>query len=235
MYPEPELISVATMVVPSAFGNRGAYGAGWAAAAGVTGTIPKYEPSPFPPIALPGGDTDEHGEAIEEEAPDVIVVELASPGSRILARIIDVALAAFFSSPITVPLGVLAHRTDHDYVQQLRVHATTTYQTLGINGSGFALWGAALVVLLVLVVGIDAFFTARRGQTIGGRMLGLQVVGAGDAHEVGAVAAFTRAVTFWIFALLPLIDLLALGGTLWGRPYRQGWHEKVSRTMTIIA
>lgn len=232
VYPEPEPISVATMVVPSAFGNRGAYGAGWAAAASATGTIPKYDPSPF--AALPNNGAEAGDEEIAQEESEVIVVELASPGSRILARIIDVAVAAVCSAPVTASLAVLAHRADHAYVQQLRIHATTTYRTLGVDATGFALWGAAAVVLLVTVIGIDAFRTARSGQTSGRRLLGLQVVGAGDAREVGSTAAFTRALTFWVFALLPLIDLLALGGALWGRPYRQGWHEKASRTMTII-
>jgi uncharacterized RDD family membrane protein YckC len=232
VYPEPEPISVATMVVPSAFGNRGAYGAGWAGAPGATGAVPKYDPSPFA-ADLPGAPADPDEPRIQDSEPEVIVVELASPGSRILARIIDVAIAAAFTLPVTLTLGIMAHSADHNYVQQLRVHATTTYKTLGVNASGFALWGAAIAVLLVTVIGTDAILTARRGQTIGGRLLGIQVVGAGDAREIGSAKALTRELTFWLFGLLPLIDILALGGALWGRPYHQGWHEKASRTMTI--
>jgi uncharacterized RDD family membrane protein YckC len=232
VYPEPEPISVATMVVPSAFGNRGAYGAGWAAAGGATGAVPKYDPHPFS-AELPGPGADSDEVRIEDSDPDVIVVELASPGSRILARIIDVAIAAAFTLPVTLTLGIMAHSADHNYVQQLRIHATTTYRTLGMDGSGFALWGATVAVLLVTVIGMDAILTARRGQTIGGRLLGIQVVGAGDAREIGSAKALTRELTFWLFGLLPLIDILALGGALWGRPYHQGWHEKASGTMTI--
>lgn len=232
VYPEPELVSVATMVVPSAFGNRGAYGVGWAATGGATGTVPKYDPSPFT-TELPGSSTDSDEARIDDSDPEVIVVELASPGSRILARIIDVAIAAAFTLPVTLTLGIMAHSADHNYVQQLRVHATTTYRTLGVDGSGLALWAATVAVLLVTVIGMDAILTARRGQTIGGRLLGIQVVGAGDAREIGSAKALTRELTFWLFGLLPLIDILALGGALWGRPYHQGWHEKASGTMTI--
>jgi hypothetical protein len=40
---------------------------------------------------------------------------------------------------------------------------------------------------------------------------------------------------FWVLAILPLIDVLALGGVLWGRPYRQGAHERLTSTVTVKA
>ena len=97
---EPES-SVATMVVPSAFGTRGAYGSGWAS--GGNG-------SPFDAIPglYRGFDADE--DAARE--PESRVVELASAGSRTLARIIDTGIAVFLSAPATVTLVLLAHRPD---------------------------------------------------------------------------------------------------------------------------
>ena len=50
----------------------------------------------------------------------------------------------------------------------------------------------------------------------------------------GGVAAL-RALSFWLLALLPVIDVMALGGALWGRPLRQGLHEKLTGTITIKA
>jgi uncharacterized RDD family membrane protein YckC len=219
--------SVSTMVVPSAFGSRNSYGnPGWNGSAGVSG----YDTSPYAAVA--GLDAQPE---VQRGEPEVRVVELASAGSRILARIIDLGIAAVVSSPATATLLLIAHRHDHAYVQQLRIQARTTYRTLGMDATGIGLWVASLVVLLLTAMCIDAFRISRTGQTTGRRMVGVQVVTADTASGAGAGAAFGRALLFWILALLPGIDVLALGGILWGRPYRQGLHEKLTRTISIKA
>ncbi|HEU5425537.1 MAG TPA: RDD family protein [Actinocrinis sp.] len=213
--------SVATMVVPSAFTSRGAYGSGWSAGGG----------SPFD--AIPGlYRATEREEAAE---PEVRVVELASAGSRILARIIDLCIAVVLSLPATVTLMLIAHRHDHTYVNQLRLHAKTTYRTLGMDAMGIAMWAATVLVVLLTAIIIESYRLPRTGQTTGRRVVGVQVVTAGTAEEVSGAAAATRAFLFWLLALIPVLDVLALGGVLWGRPYRQGLHEKLSRTLTIRA
>ena len=213
--------SVATMVVPSAFGNRGAYGSGWAAGGA----------SPFD--AIPGLYRSTEQEASAE--PEVRVVELASAGSRILARIIDICIAVVLSLPATVTLLLIAHRHDHAYVEQLRLHAKTTYRTLGMDAMGITLWSAAVLVVLLTAIVIESYRLPRTGQTTGRRLVGVQVVTAGTADEVAGAAAASRAFLFWLFAVIPVVDVLALGGILWGRPYRQGLHEKLSRTLSIRA
>jgi uncharacterized RDD family membrane protein YckC len=89
-------------------------------------------------------------------------------------------------------------------------------------------------VLLIAII-VEAYRLPRTGQTTGRRLVGVQVVTAGTADEVSSGAAMTRAFLFWLFALIPVVDVLALGGVLWGRPYRQGLHERLSRTLTIRA
>lgn len=215
--------SVSTMVVPSAFGNRGAYGSGWASGG---------SSSPFD--AIPGLYRS-NDEPEEPAQPDVRVVELASAGSRILARIIDLGIAVVLSLPVTVTLLLVAHRHDHAYVDGLRLHAKTTYRTLGMDAMGIALWAAAVMVVLVTAVIIDAYRLPRTGQTMGRRVVGVRVITAGTADEASSGAAATRALLFWLLALIPVVDVLALGGILWGRPYRQGLHEKLSRTLSIKA
>ena len=213
--------SVATMVVPSAFVNRGAYGSGWSGGGG----------SPFD--AIPG--LYRAAEQKEAAEPEVRVVELASAGSRILARIIDLCIAVVLSLPATVTLMLIAHRHDHTYVNQLRLHAKTTYRTLGMDAMGIAMWAATVLVALLTAIIIESYRLPRTGQTTGRRVVGVQVVTAGTAEEVSGAAAATRAFLFWLLALIPVLDVLALGGVLWGRPYRQGLHEKLSRTLTIRA
>lgn len=213
--------SVATMVVPSAFANRGAYGSGWSGGGG----------SPFD--AIPG--LYRANEQEESKESEVRVVELASAGSRILARIIDLCIAVVLSLPATVTLMLIAHRHDHAYVNGLRLHAKTTYRTLGMDAMGITLWAATIAVVVLTAIIIEAYRLPRTGQTTGRRMVGVQVVTAGTAEEVSGGAASTRAFLFWLLALIPVVDVLALGGVLWGRPYRQGLHEKLSRTLTIRA
>lgn len=215
---EPQT-SVATMVVPSAFGSRGGYGQG-------------VNDSPF--ASIPGLYRTEEP-AQDESEPDVRVVELASAGSRVLARIIDLGIAALLSAPATVTLMLIAHRHDHAYVDQLRLHAKTTYRTLGLDALGIALWASAVVVVLLTAVIFEAYRLPRTGQTTGRRLVGVQVVTVGTAEEPTGGAAFTRALLFWLLAIIPVVDILALGGVLWGRPYRQGLHEKLSGTLSIRA
>lgn len=212
--------SVATMVVPSAFANRGAYGSAWSGGG-----------SPFD--AIPG--LYRANEPEESKEAEVRVVELASAGSRILARIIDLCIAVVLSLPATVTLMLIAHRHDHAYVNELRLHAKTTYRTLGMDAMGITLWAATIAVVLLTAIIFESYRLPRTGQTTGRRMVGVQVVTAGTAEEVSGAAAWTRAFLFWLLALIPVLDVLALGGILWGRPYRQGLHEKLSRTLTIRA
>ena len=228
--------SVATMVVPSAFGNRnayssggygsGAYGSGWAAG-------PDGGRSPFD--AIPGLYRGIEPDAQQEAESQVRVVELASAGSRVLARIIDLGIAAVISAPVTVTLMLLAHRHDHAYVDHLRLEARTTYRTLGLDSFGITLWAAALLVVLLTAVAIDGYRLPRTGQSTGRRLVGVQVITVGTAESPSGAAALSRARLFWLLALVPVLDVLALGGVLWGRPYRQGLHEKLSGTLSIRA
>lgn len=219
--PEP---SVANMVVPSAFGTRGTYGSGWASAA---------NGSPFDAIPglYRGLDADENA----AREPEARVVELASAGSRTLARIIDTGIAVLLSAPVTVTLVLLAHRHDHAYVNGLRLRATTTYRTLGMDATGIALWACAVGVVILTAIVFEMYRLPRSGQTTGRRLVGVQVVATETADDVSGAAAGTRALLFWLLAIIPVLNVLALGGVLWGRPYRQGLHERLSGTLSIRA
>jgi hypothetical protein len=61
------------------------------------------------------------------------------------------------------------------------------------------------------------------------------LVKTGTGTRVPGGVAALRALSFWLLALLPVIDVMALGGALWGRPLRQGLHEKLTGTITIKA
>jgi hypothetical protein len=220
--PDPQRpATVAGMVVPSAFSARH------------TGTFSFPGGNPF--AGLPGAQRSAPDEG-EAEAGEVAVLELATPGSRFLARIIDLGIAAVFSAPITVSLLLVAHRHDHQYVLGLDAKATTTYTTLGMDATGIALWGGAAVALVLVAIVYEGYRLGRGGQTAGKRLAGIRVVRLSDARPVrGGGLGMRRALIFWILAVLPVLDLLALGPVLWGRPYRQGLHERVTDTATVRA
>jgi len=217
--------SVGTMIVPSAFAhgvrNVGGY------------NFPGQSSNPF--AGLPGSAEFVAAEA-ERAAAETKVVELASPGSRFLARIIDLGIAVVFSAPITITLLLIAHRHDHQYVLKLDAEATTTYTTLGMDALGIALWAGALLALVIVSVVYEGFRLGRGGQTIGKRLAGVRVVGLPDGTPLGKGGVSTRrALLFWVFAIIPAVDVATLGGVFWGRPYRQGAHEKATSTVTIKA
>jgi hypothetical protein len=211
--------SVATMVVPSAFGSR-------------TGTYSYAGANPF--AGLPGSPANSVLAPGEEPEVETTVVELATPGSRFLARIIDVGIAAVFSAPVTGALLLFAHRHDHQYVLKLDEQATTTYTTLGMDGLGIALWGCALLTVIIVSIVLEGMRLGRDGQTYGKRLAGIRVVRMPDGTPLGRRGVGTRrTLLFWVLAVLPVIDIVTLGGVLWGRPYRQGVHEKATSTVTI--
>jgi len=230
--PQPEPVaqqaeSVATMIVPSAFAPSQRTG---------TYRLPGNINNPF--AGLPGSNTFGVSAAQDEEGGEVeaTVVQLATPGSRFLGRIIDLGIAGIISAPITVTLLLIAHRHDHQYVLKLDAQATSTYTTLGMDGVGIALWAGALLAFLIVSICYEGYRLARGGQTFGKRLAGVQVVQLPAGRPLGKGGAGTRrALLFWVLAVIPLVDVLALGGALWGRPYRQGLHEKATRTVTVKA
>ena len=209
--------SVSTMIVPSAFPH--------AARSGNSYVFPVQGGNPF--AGLPGR---------QPSVPRTTVVELANPGPRILARIIDLGVAAILSAPITVTLLLIAHQHDHQYVLKLDAEATTTYTTLGMDGLGITLWAGALLALLIVSIFYEGNRLSRGGQTVGRKVTGVRVVRMPEGLPLGQDGIGTRrALLFWLLAILPVLDILALGGMFWGRPYRQGLHEKLTSTATIRA
>lgn len=229
--PQPEPVaqqaeSVATMIVPSAFAPSQRTG---------TYRLPTNLGNPF--AGLPGTPSFAAAAQDEEDGEvEATVVQLATPGSRFLGRIIDLGIAGLISAPITVTLLLIAHRHDHQYVLKLDAQATSTYTTIGMDAVGIALWAGALLAFLIVSICYEGYRLARGGQTFGKRLAGVQVVQLPAGKPLGKGGAGTRrALLFWVLAVIPLVDVLTLGGALWGRPYRQGLHEKATSTVTVKA
>ena len=148
-------------------------------------------------------------------------VELASPGARLGARILDVVIV----SVAFVILGVLGI-------------------TAAVGGSdseeasAFAVGAIIVSVLLAAAIGLlyEVTMIATKGQTLGKMATSIKVVRADN----GLVPGWGKSIGRWIIpALLPIIpivgwilSLLVYLSLLWDK-VRQGWHDKAAGTLVV--
>lgn len=150
-------------------------------------------------------------------------VELASPGARLGARILDIMIVVGALTILGVLYVVAAFGSDSD----------------SDSASAFA---AALVVLVLLAAAIGLLYEvtmiATRGQTLGKMATSIKVVRADN----GLVPGWGKSIGRWFIpALLPIIpfvgwilSLLVYVSFLWDRA-RQGWHDKAAGTLVVKA
>ena len=138
------------------------------------------------------------------------VRNLASPGKRLAARIIDGALvlvAAVFLSAV-------------------------------IRGSDsfFLRFFLFMVVVFFLLLLYEPTLIALRGQTLGKAMMNVKVVGAEDGEIPGWGKSLGRWLLPGLLSLIPilggLLSLLVYVSLLWD-DRRQGWHDKTAATVVI--
>lgn len=138
------------------------------------------------------------------------VVVLASRGSRLGARIIDMLLMGVIYTTVLVLSG--------DAVG------------LGINPN---VWGAIIVATLVLY---EVPFVAMKGQTPGKMVSRLAVVRTDVSGVPGWRAAIARWAIPGLLVLVPVVggilSLVCYVSLTWHR-HRQGWHDMAARTVVI--
>ena len=151
------------------------------------------------------------------------VRELASPGRRLAARIIDVVIIVAVVVILTI-VGiaglVMGSEADADIAEAVAVFA-------GFGGLAFF----TIVVLLY-----EPTLIALRGQTLGKMAMRIMVVRA----ENGEVPGWGKSIGRWILpgllGLIPVVGgllvLLVYLSLLWDAS-RQGWHAKMGTTVVI--
>lgn len=149
--------------------------------------------------------------------------DLASPGKRLVARIIDIAiiLAVVIFLAIVGAAGVfLGSETEQDALAFTALFA------------GFG--GLAIFSLVVLVY--EPTLIALKGQTLGKMAMNIMVVRAEDGGVPGWGKALGRWVLPGLLSLIPfgggLLALLVYISLLWD-DRRQGWHDKMGTTVVI--
>lgn len=146
------------------------------------------------------------------------VRELASPGKRLVARIIDVAIivavAVFLAIAGIVTLGSSADDS-----------AVALFAGLG---------GVVFFFLLFLVY--EPTFIALKGQTLGKMAMRIMVVRADDGEVPGWGKSIGRWILPGLLSVIPVVGgllvLIVYLSLLWD-DRRQGWHDKMGTTVVI--
>lgn len=163
--------------------------------------------------------------------------DLASIGSRVYAKVIDMLLwlpvfliPALFLDPQKAP-EILAMQqkmeaaASSDQVLQIQIDALTTL---------FAdSWQLTLIYLL-LMLGAQAYLLVKSGQSLGKKMAKIKIVDANHNGQVGFARIFvTRSLIFIILTLLafPFVTIIDYAFAITSK--RQTLHDKLAQTKVI--
>ena len=157
--------------------------------------------------------------------------ELAGAGSRLGARLID---AVIFAIVAIVLFIVVAVASFGELVDDAAVDDDAIEE---------AFEGLIVVPLVVVAVGMlyEVSLTAMKGQTLGKMAVRIRVVGAESGSVPGWGKAFGRwfvpsivsVISLWI-SFVGFLALVIYASLLWDKR-RQGWHDKVAKTLVIKA
>ncbi|MGW0395678.1 RDD family protein [Streptomyces sp. NPDC003042] len=152
---------------------------------------------------------------------------LADFGKRLAARVIDLLIIGIPLFLIRLPFG-----TERYVVDTERGEDVTEVITRSYDGTGL-LW---TLIAIVAYVGYDWWMTKTDGRTLGKKAMGLRVAMLNDGSVPGSNAALGRAAMLWIptlvccFCLWPLALIVSM---LIDKPYKQGLHDKVAKTVVV--
>ena len=142
---------------------------------------------------------------------------LADSGRRTLARIIDMILVFVVVSLLAWAFGVAQYTVDADRIE---------------FGKTF---GRELVAA-ILYVAYDTVLTARTGQTLGKRWLGMRVANLDNGSTPSVQTSLVRALVLWVpfaFCCACLWTAICGGWSFFDKPYKQGLHDKAAKTVVV--
>ncbi len=148
-------------------------------------------------------------------------VELAYPGRRLLARIIDIPLAAVIFFTVLGAVGV--DLTDDERFLWWQVDERL-------------LWWEPLA-LIVLGFLYELLMIAYLGQTLGKLLMEIKVVSEKEGGVPGLGLSLLRCGLPLVVVLVPfasqhMVLLMMFGSMVWN-PMRQGYHDMLGRTLVI--
>ncbi|WP_327735653.1 RDD family protein [Streptomyces nojiriensis] len=186
---------------------------------------------PPPPPPYGGGGGDPYGGSGGYGMPDPLagMPPLADFGKRLLARIIDVVIIAIPLALIQWAFGANRYRYDADRGEDIGDVFSKSY-----SGSGLIM----TLISIIAYVGYDWWFTKKNGQTVGKKAMGLRVAMLNDGSVPNSNASLTRAAVLWLPTLICCACLWPIAlvvSILVDKPYKQGLHDKVAKTVVVQA
>ncbi|CAM5343406.1 hypothetical protein GCM10010329_35950 [Streptomyces spiroverticillatus] len=150
---------------------------------------------------------------------------LASLGKRFVARLIDMLIVGIPMGLLGIPFGSYERITEttDDFGD------TFTQVTSGKS----LLWS---VIVIAVYLAYDTIMTAKNGQTVGKRVMGLRVAMLNDGSTPQSSVALMRAAVLLVPALICcyclwwLVNLVMVAVD---KPYRQGLHDKAAKTVVV--
>ncbi|MQA02724.1 MAG: hypothetical protein GEV07_08405 [Streptosporangiales bacterium] len=159
--------------------------------------------------------------------------DLASPGRRLVAFLVDILILTALTSPLLIPAGVA--RNQHRVALQLAANDPTAEPVAALP-----FWTSEWFVAVVLVVVFGLYRVpqvAGFGRTLGHRLLGLRVVMFTGRRKVGFGRALLRYLVFYGINAVPVVGpFFTFVNYLWcifDKPYRQCLHDKVAGTFVL--
>ncbi|MEU9030617.1 RDD family protein [Streptomyces sp. NPDC048383] len=154
---------------------------------------------------------------------------LADFGKRLAARVIDVLIVGVPLYLIQLPFNTRRYTVDTNQGEDATEIITRSYSGTGL------VW---TLISIIVYVGYDWWFTKKNGQTLGKKALGLRTAMLNDGSVPPSNAALGRAALLWIPTLvccLCLWPLALIVSMLIDKPYKQGLHDKVAKTVVVRA
>ncbi|WP_405629224.1 RDD family protein [Streptomyces sp. NBC_00016] len=142
---------------------------------------------------------------------------LADSGKRTLARIIDMILVFIVVSLLAWAFGVAQYTVDADDIE---------------FGKTF---GRELLAA-ILYVAYDTILTAKSGQTLGKKWLGMRVANLDNGSTPSAQTSLIRALVLWVpfaFCCACVWTAICGGWSYFDKPYKQGLHDKAAKTVVV--
>ncbi|MBA2806521.1 RDD family protein [Streptomyces sp. KM273126] len=142
---------------------------------------------------------------------------LAGSGKRVLARIIDMVIVGIVAVLLGWAFGLIQYTTSAERIEYAK--------SLGQE-----------VIVAVLYVAYDTFFTARNGQTPGKQLMKLRTANLSDGSTPTTQTSLLRAAVLWIpfaFCCACIWTIIAGGWSFFDRPYKQGLHDKAAKTVVV--
>ncbi|MFC7816479.1 RDD family protein [Streptomyces sp. NPDC057367] len=191
---------------------------------GSTGQPPPYGGSAPPPPggggpygAPPPGGGDPYGGGPNPTDPLAGMPPLADSGRRVLARIIDMILVGIVVWLLSWAFNVQEYQVDGEDISV---------------GKSF---GQSLIAA-VLYIAYDTYMTAKTGQTLGKKWLGMRVADLDNGATPSVQTSLIRALVLWIpfaFCCACVWTVIAGGWSFFDRPYKQGLHDKAAKTVVV--